>query len=435
MRVADRFRLILTVLGLTLVTSSLGMAQDVTKISFMDWWGPPRSDAYLEIIDLFESSHPNIEVEYIHGGGALATAEKALVMAAAGAPADIVAVTSTKAAELIQQQFALDLTSRIARDIPDVDRMLIPGAIELQMYQGKIFGLPKLFNVSPFFVNTALLEEAALAVPERGWSKDEFREYLKKLTRFDASGDPVQYGVNIAGNIEEVGWFFMDGGRFVDEENGTAAIDRPEFTNLLQWVADLKNVDQTMGSFTNGNADFAAGRIAFYDRGYISNVPTILNLTSGSEFRWQSVYHPQGEAGEPPTTVWAHPIMIAATTPHPDEAWEFLKFLVLSPEANEIKARYSIAPSARIGVANVIERVELPDYLDPEPFFRPHLEPTSYVVTRPNMVPGYLAAESKYIAPMIQAVINGEKSATLGVQEIIEPVNTILSQSRKASGE
>ncbi len=426
MRTGPWLRIVFGILGLTLATNAITFAQSVTQISFMDWWGPPRSEAYEEIIQLFEAANPEIDVEYIHGGGAEATAEKALVMAAAGAPADIVAVTSARAAELIQKEFALDLTSRIARDIPDVDRLLIPGALELQTYQGKIFGLPKLFNVSPFFVNTAKLNEAALAVPERGWTKHEFREYLRKLTRVDASGDPTQYGVNTAGNIEEVGWFLMDGGRFVDEQTGTATIDQPKFTDLLQWVADLKNVDRTMGIFTNGNTDFVAGRIVFYDRGYISNVPTILDQTSGMDFQWQSVYHPQGDAGEPPTTVWAHPIMIAATTTHPDEAWEFLKFLVLSPEANEIKARYSIAPSARIGMTDVVSRVELPDHLNPELFFQPHLEPTTYVVTRPNMVPGYLEAESKYIHPMIQQVLNGEKSAALAVREIIDPVNRIL---------
>ena len=69
----------------------------------------------------------------------------------------------------------------------------IPGLIADGYYEGKLYAMPVLRSTPLLYVNGDMLAEAGL--PRRApktW--DEFREFSKKVTKYNAAGEPIQLG-------------------------------------------------------------------------------------------------------------------------------------------------------------------------------------------------------------------------------------------------
>lgn len=388
------------------------------QLVFMDWWGPPRSDGYLEIIKLFEVENPHIGVEYLAGNY-----DKALTMVAAGTPPDILAVNQQQLSGALGQGLARPLDDFLRRDGIQVSRVFLPGALEGLTYKGALYGLPKVYNPTHMFVNRDLLDETGLSVPGLGWTTRDFEDYLRKLTIIGPGGQIERHGMT-SPDYRTNGWIFVHGGDYLDASTRLMAAMDDRVTRVLDWLAELGQKG-LWGPV--GRSAFINRKAAFFNEAWLTQVPTVMNDQPG--FRVQTVYMPRGDAPTI-TFVTIHPHLITTGSKHPEEAWQFLKFLNLSPEANEIRAAFSLAPGTVSGMRQLVDKAMLPANQVRDEVYRVFLQPTTNIVGMPRVEPGFSDAANQYIWPAIDKVLKGTIGARPAMEEIIEPVNSVLRAAR-----
>jgi multiple sugar transport system substrate-binding protein len=423
---ARYFRLLVLIVFLALLcaaslTTAVVWAAKIehqTNIVFMDWWGPPRSEGYLEIIKAFEEENPDVKVEYLVGD-----INKALAMIAAGNAPDVLAVDQMQMSGALARGIARPLDDLIKRDNINLGKILLPGAVEGLTYQGCLYGLPKVYNPTHLYVNADLLEQTGLTIPQMGWTIQEFEDYLRKLTLVGGDGVVRRYGIKTP-QIRQAGWLYINGGEYFDPVTGNAAITSPKITSVLDWISQL----QEKGLSGPGSMDsFAKEGIAFFDEAWMTSVMPLMALDPG--FKVHTVYLPRGEVSTV-TFISIHPHLITAQSRHPEEAWRFLKFLNTSPVANEVRARYSMAPGTVSGMRQIVNAAVLPAGQSSDAVFGAFLRPSSLVVGLPRTTPGFSDAANQLIWPAMTRVISGTIAARSAMEEIIDSVNEVLRAAR-----
>lgn len=187
--------------------------------------GGPELEAFLTLIDRFETEHPDIRVDILAVPWGDPYYEKLSVGIAAGSAPDVALMHATKIAEFAKGGFLRELTNDelIEAGIDEADYFPIPW--QASTYEGKLYALP--FDIHPIglYVNRRLLAEAGLAstAPATG---DELFETARRLNR-DTSGDGV---VDLAGfGVRDDGYTFY----------------RMWYSILGQYGLDLLNETQT----------------------------------------------------------------------------------------------------------------------------------------------------------------------------------------------
>ncbi len=402
--------------------TGLATAQETVTITFMDWWGGVRAEGYAKIIEAFEREYPHIKVEYIRGDN---RGEQALTMIAGGTPPDVLAIDQQVVSRLFALGMALPLDDLLLRD--GVDRgAFLPGALEGVSFDGVLYGFPKVYNPTHMFANVAYLNESGLALPQLGWTIDEFEQYMQKLTIVESDGTTSRYGMDQP-TYSINGWLFIHGGAYVDRETGGSTITDLKFIKAAEWLAEMQQRGY-FGSFEGSwSRDFANGRVAFADDGWMTSVPELMSLEPN--FEVYTSYLPRGDESTP-TFLTIHPHIILRQSKHPNEAWEFLKFMNLSEEANYIRAVYGHAPGTILGTQYVVDLAEIPVSQRRDYVFDTYLNPTNRIVGLPATTPGFAEAANQYIWPAIRRALNGETDVSRALNEIAESVEKTLADTR-----
>ena len=287
-----------------------------------------RQRAIMEyVVPRFEAMHPGVKVEVVWGRD---RPDQLRTLIAGGADLDVAFVRLENFAELVKGGIYEPLDDYIGRHGFDLSN-IADVAIESFTYEGKIYGLPfdsLPFNVTTLFVNLDILNTAGIVMPRydladpySGWTYDEFREILKKVTiDTDGDGTPNQYGFGGTygwiGNIARLLWNF-GADLLVQTESGWApGINTPAALEALQFGRDLRFVDNVVGgNWPRGTMFSRHGAMGFIGT-------TIQNNVS---FDWTLAPEPRGADGR-----WniAHvnPMGIYSGSKHKDLAFEFIKF-------------------------------------------------------------------------------------------------------------
>ena len=105
-----------------------------TPIQFM-FWGPVggEGDLWLEIVNEFNRTHPDVEVEPLHTPSGFEN--KLITMIAGGAPPDVFCLEEEPYATFVRGGVLLDLTERFRRDFDE--RRYNQVALRFLYYQGR----------------------------------------------------------------------------------------------------------------------------------------------------------------------------------------------------------------------------------------------------------------------------------------------------------
>ncbi len=416
----SRISVALIIISTSLSGVSLAQDHEGVTLTFMDWWGPPRSDGYLEIIEAFEREHPGISVEYVRGD---ARGEQALTMIAGGTSPDVFAINFEALSGVLERGVIAPLNEYLERDGVDPS-LFLPGALEASTsYEGVVYGFPKVFNPIHLFANVNAIAEAGLQTPELGWTTSEFEEYVSRLTRIQGDGSTIRYGMTMPAAR---GWPHIHGGRYYDPQTGTTGITDEAFVRPIAWLADLV-ARGFLGEMSGGEVqNFLSGQAALLDQAYLTRVPAVMQ--DEPAFEVATIYLPKGDAPTV-TFVAVHPHVISTASKHPDEAWEFLKYLNLSETANTIRAEYGLGPGTVSGMKQVVDLAMLPGNQSRQQVFGPFLQPTSNIAMWPTTLPGFSQA-GEYIWPAFDRAIAGEVDAYSAMESIAAGVNEIFSEAR-----
>ncbi|GIN70852.1 sugar ABC transporter substrate-binding protein [Bacillus sp. J14TS2] len=231
----------------------------------------------------------------------------------------------------------LDLSPYLEKD-PDAVEGIDEKLIDIYTIDGKKYGVPILAMGSYIFYNKELFDEAGLDYPptdwdDESWNYDTMVDYAKKLTKNIGDKNNQVFGLLNTNHGNRDAWLW-GGDLFKEEAYETGAIgepnvlDDPANRQAIQAHYDL--IHEHKVSPTQSQLDavsqigdpFLTGRVAMTINGGWG-----VRSYQPAEFQW-------GIAPMPYTVdnrripMYVDPWNISAKSKHPDEAWEFIKFLI-----------------------------------------------------------------------------------------------------------
>ncbi len=141
----------------------------------------------------------------------------------------------------------MPLDEYIARDNFDTT-VFFPALWQEMRWQGHIFGIPVSSASFAFYYNKKLFREAGLDPERPPQTWDEVREYNRRLTRYDKSGNIVKMGFfpfyksalvasqNSPSTALIMAW--EKGASFLSPDGKVVSLMNPEYIGAMQWLMD-----------------------------------------------------------------------------------------------------------------------------------------------------------------------------------------------------
>lgn len=285
------------------------------------------------LIEAFHQAHPDIQVELV--GQFRENWDQLAVQIAGGVGPDVIAGYGVFTGHVMTNQVLLDLTPYIERyDLHHLVEDFAPAAIDPFRIDGAIYGFPKYTGTGGIFYNTHMFDLAGLAPPDPQWDWDDFRETARALTIFEADS-VVQYGYNLNNMWTWIyPWFYAAGVDFSDPYR--VPFDTPEAAlagTFLQEMQELQHLQFRFGRFPHLEA--AMTNSGSWELTWMANeVP--LGITE----------MPTGPAGKA-TQMNNDIIGINRDTPHPDEAFAFLRWWFGEENQRAYMETFGLQPARR----------------------------------------------------------------------------------------
>lgn len=320
-------------------TQEVNPPQEVVEIVYMRQAEAHPAD--LEFVEEFNNTHPNIKV-IVDNTTAGETYQKLALTTESGNPPDVFMTYWTTGAA--SNGLLYDLSGFIEKEGQAWFDSFVEPAWTFNVYGGKYYGVP--FRVAPVsvIVNKNMFENAGLDLPANDWNWEDFLETARKLTNKDAG----EYGYCLTGSAESHGtdaqfypFLFSNDGKMITPE-GLAGFNTPEGVEALQWMVDIVQSGEVVPPGTTSASNntcidmLAADKVAMWIDaslwlGFIRAGRPEVNITLATM--------PQGKIAS--TDNGGTGLSMAAKTKHPEEAWEFLKFMT----SDDIMKRWAMAAS------------------------------------------------------------------------------------------
>ena len=369
-RFQGRYILVVLVIGSVILSSPVAFASPSSaqkaKVTVL-WRDDPQEVPVLdEFIKDFNSTHPNITVEAI----VVPYDEydpKLFSMWAAGTPPDIFwcAAESGYVDHAIRDMnLTVDPLVNKDKDVVNIEDFY-PAAIEGATFRGELKGLPFAQAYTALFYNATLFDDAGIEYPttdweDESWTWDKLVEIAKKLTKdIDGDGKIDQYGFLDDRDLFEIAWAW--GGDMFDPNvyegypPEKLALDEPENYNALltalQERADLVHKHKvsptpaTQQVIEQMGPPLKTGKV-----GMVIGGDWAIWGAMPKNYKWGIGAVPYSVPGVKRVCLYTDPLEIARTSKYPDEAWEFVKYLVSPPVQKtfiEETGRVSSRPSLR----------------------------------------------------------------------------------------
>jgi multiple sugar transport system substrate-binding protein len=222
----------------------------------------------------------------------------------------------------------LDVKPFMERDNWTLDDYWYPMDLEWE-WQGGLYGTLMTVNGQTLCMNTTLMEQAGLSLPDEDWTWDDLLVYAKAMTDKDAG----QWGLLLANSAPPyylTAFIHGAGGTVLNDDYNQCTISEPAAMEGIQWVADLMfkhEVLPTPSLIEGLESPFLTGKAGMTFE--LLTASSYINPAAEElGFEWQYVHMPKH-----PTTglrsvqmgsnIWS----IIANTQHRDQAWTLAKYL------------------------------------------------------------------------------------------------------------
>ncbi|ASS99155.1 MULTISPECIES: ABC transporter substrate-binding protein [Geobacillus] len=396
-----------------------GKTSQSEKVKIVYARGQDSTKATEKIIEAFEKTHPNIDVEFREMPADTGKQHDAYVtmLNAQSSEIDVMDLDVIWPAEFAQAGYTLPLDRFIEKDGIDLSKYN-QGALAAGNFNGKQWAMPKFIDAGMLFYRTDLVPKDK--VPKT-W--DELLKEAKELkgkggTKFGYLMQAKQYEGLVCNAVEFIASY---GGQIVDQ-NGNVVINSPETIKGLKKMVEIVKSDVVPSNITTftepeSHTAFIEGQSPF-----IRNWPYQYALANDKE---QSKIVgkvgvaplPAGDKGSA-AALGGWMTAINKYSKHPKEAWEFVKFMT-GPEGQKISAIYGgLAPT-------LPELFKDPDVLKANPFFAEEgfVNALNAAVPRP-VVPNY---------PEISEIIQINVSKALAGELTVEQAVANMEKEMKAA--
>ncbi len=301
-----------------------------------------------------------------------------------------------------------------------------PILINQATVDGKLYGLPRHAGGYLLYYNSELFKEAGLdpAKPPRNW--EELLAYARKLTKKDAAGNTVQWGIAIHGmNVPSVvsrfvNWMYANGADILTPDNKRGLLDQPKAIEALKFWSELYTKEKVVppGAVQVGPAQgrtlFAQKKVAML-QGIIWGVSQTLAENPALASTLLVAPFPK-QVPNAPSNFQVVYDTISSQSKNPDQAWKLLQWFA-RPE-NQVglykESRYS--PSRR-------DVFRLPE-IQSDPAAR--VLATVDENLKPEPAIPQWAEVNRIIGDAMQEALNGTKAPEAAFKDANARVNQVL---------
>jgi multiple sugar transport system substrate-binding protein len=288
----------------------------------------------------FEKAYPNIKIN--NTLVAYDALHDKIVSAAPAGTYDIVLGDVIWPAEFGSKGIVKDVTNLVTT-LPVSE--ILPGALVMARFNGKFYGMPWLMDSKYLFANTAMLKKAGVSTAQlKTW--DGVVAALKQIkakhiVKYPWMGSWAQMEAVVCDYAQFLGAF---GGKFLDASGKPAfqtggGLKALEFMKMLL-DQGLANPASTSSVEDDVKKAFLQGNIAMnlnWQYQYAASLDHTQSTVIADNPRVFQT--PAGSPGGPnPACNGGQPVMIAAGAQHPNEAWQYIKWITSQPVQNQFVA-------------------------------------------------------------------------------------------------
>ncbi len=359
------------------MSSSVSLAQDQVELRYA-LWDSNQQPAYQACADEFTRRNPNITVTIEQAGWNEYWDGLTTALVAKTAP-DVFTDHGGRYPELLSRNQLLDIQPFVERDGVDTSIYLVDP--ELWVKDGARYGLPKDWDTIALYYNKAMFEAAGITDEEIAnwtWNPEDggtFMQSIAKLT-LDSSGrngldsdfdkdNVVQWGfaggpgdASSGAQPDWSGFAASTGFQLTDGPwTTTYHYDDPRVIATVQWWADLHLVH----GFAPGTDQLGSGVESLFLASSTAMYPMgsweIGWIAGSATFDVGFAPLPAGPEGRR-SPINGLSDAIYSGTKHPEEAWQWVKFLA-SPDCANIVGDYGVVfPAIQTGVDRAIAAYE-----------------------------------------------------------------------------
>jgi multiple sugar transport system substrate-binding protein len=302
-------------------------AGEPITLRHVPWPGIPASRAaQTAVVEDWNRRHPTVQIreEVLAGEGN--HYQKLIVQIAGGSPPDLTFMQgSHDYVSFAARGQLLPIEGFIKRDRAfDQRERLHPRSRDIVDLLGHTWGLPVEAATYVLFYNRALLDQAGVAPPKKGWTWQDLLAAAQRLTRETGAWQQFGYSQNLAiGRLEP--WVAQNGTRLLDKVVFPAQqrLDAVDVVAALQFVHDLAWKHRVMpaGSESTAIARMWEGQHALRQDGSWLAIDFSQNMKQP----WGWAPLPKGK--QEATWMSVDVNVAFKSTGHPEACYEFLKFI------------------------------------------------------------------------------------------------------------
>lgn len=428
--------------------SAAAPATGATEVTFMGWGGTEEDEGVKAAIKQFESEQDKVKVTWLHTPDNYL--EKLLTDIAAGTAPDTAFIPGDMYRTFIRDSQLLDITDQIKGDslLGAADYFIQPQEEQRCAQDGKWYGIGSCWVAPHIYFNADIFAEAGIEPPSndpaQAWTWEKFVEVATALT-VDVNGKhPNDDGFD-PDNVDRYGvhwptWWIpvhsamlCNGGDWINPADGSLIIDSPESIQAIQNLANLMLKDHVMPSGT------AMEALGMSNTQMLENGKLAMAIDGSWALAWMHKIKPKlgtavlpGMNGhQPGTNMQAHLHSAFASSAHPNEAWEWVRYLSTPYYQTQFCKIGLWLPSqsalmSEAGLKDwITEGVHPQTYVDIPTKFLPQ---NGRVLYQP---PGWNEM-SQILNPAFDKIWFGDATAEQAISEVIEEAKKILAENAAA---
>ena len=338
-------------------TSTDKEGNTIVKIMFHVDKSSTEGQAYQKRIDAFNAAYKDQKIKAqaifkARSAGASGYETELQNNQLEGTLADIITFDAPNTAAYASAGLLYDISDLISKDEQDK-------FFSLNMYNGKLYGLPIQESSAGFFYNKNIFREAGIDVggytAENPWTFEQFKDVCARLKahgvtavdmRLDATKDETAPYLLYP-------FIYAAGGDFVSSDgyNAKGYYNSAETAKGFQFIKDLITAGYT--SYSIGATDFFTGKVGMY----LSSGWTIPDLDNkyreqfASRDDWGLLPYPKGAEAASATGSWSYAI---TNNHHEDKtaSLELLKWMTSAESSEAITTATGMIPARRDVVKN-----------------------------------------------------------------------------------
>ncbi|MBE3576347.1 MAG: sugar ABC transporter substrate-binding protein [Limnochordales bacterium] len=311
-----------------LILATYGEGQDINK------WN--------EVVKAFTARYPQYEVK-VQVSTFNEYPTKIVTQIATGNAPDVIMTWAQYKPKWVEQGLLLDVTDRWAASETLKTAGFYPAAVDAARYNGRMYGVPFDYNAMVWYVNTTILEEAGLAVPDDDWTVEDMRAISRKALNPDKGisgpGIPIDWGWGP--NIQ---WYWnWTGHEWLDETRTRVLVNDSKSLEMFNWWLRAR-ADLTLPP-GKAKGDFFGGYQSMWE-GWFTYTRLIWDAfrqAKGSKpYDFVLKPYPKAPSGVQRSFAQGHMWSIPVASAKHDDAWKLAEWLA-GPEGQAVITRLKIA--------------------------------------------------------------------------------------------